>query len=212
MNIETIKKIGNINYDQLKLLEISRSFNIDLKNIRDKYGIKIVKDDTSKIDDILVENDKFKNFIKDINDLLIKYKLSNNFFNAIREKILLNKFISVPASNYDINLSGKNISITVYQRPTKEEWINIKKEVERFISSPAQFMKGFNYPNGTKVRRPKKDINKTVSVLNRIKAGESNMDIEFNEYDDENAKMSNKVIKRNKGKIKSIKRRYKEAL
>ena len=99
-------------------------------------------------------------------------------------------------------------SPVIFQKPTKDEWVNIKKDVNRSIASSAHFMKPFNYPEGVKVKRPKKDINKIVRVLKRAKAGESNFNIEFKEYYDENAEMSNKVIARNKEKIKSIKRYY----
>jgi hypothetical protein len=214
MDDNTYKKTSKISMDTVKLLEISRPFNDDVDEIRKKYKIK-VKNRTSNMPMSaaeILENDKGDGFKHDIMEILIRNKIPNNYFFALLEKILYDKFISIPASSYSIALSATNIHIVVYQKPTKLEWNDIKKEVEQLISSNTEYMRKFNYPNGTKVRRPKKDIDKTIDVLKMVQAGASNTDIEFEKYYDENAEMNKNVDKRNVGKIKSKKRRYNELL
>jgi len=214
MDDDTYKKTSKISMDTVKLLEISRPFNDDVDKIRKKYKIK-VKNRTSNMPMSaaeILENDKGDGFKHDIMEILIRNKIPNNYFFALLEKILYDKFISIPASSYSIALSATNIHIVVYQKPTKLEWNDIKKEVEQLISSNTEYMRKFNYPNGTKVRRPKKDIDKTIDVLKMVQAGASNTDIEFEKYYDENAEMNKNVDKRNVGKIKSKKRRYNEVL
>jgi len=214
MDGEIYKKTSKISTDTVKLLEISRTFNDSIGKIRGKYKIKVEKraSNLPMTAAEILKNDKGNQFKQDIRGILIKNKLPNNFFDAVMEKIIYGRFISIPASSYGIALSPNNIHIVIYQRPTKLEWNSIKKEVDEMILSDKDYMKKFNYPGGTKVRRPKKDIDKTLSILKSVGAGESNSDIEFDKFYNENAEMSNKTINRNKGKIKSIKRRYKEAL
>lgn len=214
MDSEIYKKASKISNDTIKLLEISRTFNNDIDKIRGKYKIK-VKNRTSNMPMTAAEireADKGEEFKQDINDILVRNKLHNNFFYTVLEKIIYGKFISTPLSSYAIALSDKNIHVVIYQRPAKWEWNIIKKEVDKLISSNNEYMRKFNHPGGLKVRRPKRNINKTLNVLGMVKAGESNMDIEFSEFYDENAPMDNRVTEKNKGKIKSIKRRYKEVL
>jgi hypothetical protein len=214
MDSEIYKKTSKISTDTVKLLEISRTFNDGVAKIREKYKIKVEK----RVSNLpmtaaeILKNDRGDQFKQEIRDILIKNKLPNNFIDAVMEKIIYGRFISIPASSYGITLSPNNIHIVIYQSPTKLEWNSIKKEVDEMILSNKDYMKRFNYPGGTKVRRPKKDIDKTVNVLKKIQAGVSNSDIEFDEYYDENAEMDKNVDKRNVGKIKSKKRRYKEIL
>jgi hypothetical protein len=214
MDSEMYKKTSKISYDTVKLLEISRAFNNDIDKIREKYGIKVEKraSNLPMTAAEILKNNRGDQFKKDIRDILIKNKLPNNFFDAVTEKIIYGRFISIPASSYSIALSPNNIHIVIYQRPTKLEWNSIKKEVDEMILSDNDYMKRFNYPGGTKIRRPKKDIDKTIDVLKMVQAGASNSDIEFEKYYDENAEMNKNVDKRNVGKIKSKKRRYKEIL
>lgn len=214
MNSEIYKKASKISKDTIKLLEISRTFNNDVDKIRKKYKIR-VKNRRSNMPitaDEIQEVNKDGEFKRDINNILVRNKLHNNYFYTVLEKIIYGRFISMPLSSYAIALSDKNIHVVIYQKPAKWEWNSIKKEVDELISSSDEYMRKFNYPGGLKVRRPKKDIDKTLSILKMVKAGESNMDIEFSEFYDENASMSNKVTEKNKGKIKSIKKRYKEIL
>jgi hypothetical protein len=214
MDSEIYKKTSKISLDTIKLLEISRTFNDGIGKIREKYKIKVEKraSNLPMTASEILKNNRGDQFKKDIRDILIKNKLPNNFFDAVMEKIIYGRFISIPASSYGVALSAHNIHIVIYQRPTKLEWNSIKKEVDKLIMSDNDYMKRFNYPDGTKVRRPKKDIDKTISILRRVQAGASNTDIEFEEYYDENAEMDKTVDKRNVGKIKSKKRRYKEIL
>ena len=214
MDGKIYKKISKISKDTIKLLEISRTFNNDVDKIRKKYKIK-VKNRRSNMPmtaDEIQEVNKDGEFKRDINNILVRNKLHNNYFYTVLEKIVYGRFISVPLSSYAIALSDKNIHVVIYQKPAKWEWNSIKKEVDELISSSDEYMRKFNYPGGLKVRRPKKNIDKTLSILRMVKAGESNMDIEFSEFYDENASMSSKKKKKNKGKIKSIKKRYKQIL
>lgn len=214
MDSEIYKKASKISDDTIKLLGVSRTFNNDVDKIRKKYKIK-VKNRRSNMPmtaDEIREADKGEEFKLDIHNILVKNKLHNNFFYTVLEKIIYGRFISTPLSSYAVALSDKNIHVVIYQKPAKWEWNIIKKEVDKLISSNDKYMKKFNYPGGIKVRRPKKDIDKTTSILRKVQAGVSNSDIEFEEYYNDNAEMSNKIIRRNKEKIKSKKRRYKEVL
>lgn len=214
MDSKIYKKASKISDDTIKLLKISRTFNNDIDKIRKKYKIQ-VKDRTSNMPMTAAEireADKGEEFKRDIYDILVRNKLHNNFFYVVLEKIIYGRFISTPLSSYAIALSDKNIHVVIYQKPAKWEWNAIKKEVDKLISSNDEYMKRFNYSGGIKVRRPKRNIDKTLSVLKMAKVGENNMDIEFSEFYDENSSMNNKVTEKNIGKIKSIKRRYKEVL
>lgn len=214
MDSEIYKKASKISNDSIKLLEISRTFNNDIDKIRGKYKIK-VKNRTSNMPMTAAEireADKGEEFKRDIHDILVRNKLHNNFFYIVLEKIIYGRFITTPLSSYAIALSDKNIHVVIYQKPAKWEWNTIKKEVDKLISSNDEYMKRFNYSGGIKVRRPKKDIDKTISVLRKVQAGVKSSDIEFEEYYDENAEMNKNIDKKNIGKIKSKKRRYKEIL
>jgi len=214
MDSEIYKKESKISDDTIKLLGISRTFNDDIDKIRKKYKIK-VKNRTSNMPMTAIEiseADKGKEFKRDINNILIRNKLHNNFFYTVLEKIIYGRFISTPLSSYTIAISDKNIHVVIYQKPAKWEWNSIKKEVDELISSNNEYMRKFNYPGGLKIRRPKKDIDKTISVLKKVQAGVNNFNIEFEEYYDENAEMNKNIDKKNVGKIKAKKRRYKEVL
>jgi hypothetical protein len=210
MDSEIYKKAGKISNNTIKLLEISRPFNNDIDKIRKKYNIK-VKNRTSNTPMTAAEireANKGEKFKRDINNILVRNKLHNNFFYTVLEKIIYGRFISTPLSSYAIALTNKNINVVIYQRPAKWEWVEIKKEVNKLIASDDEYMKKFNYPEKLKIRRPKKDIDKTISVLKKVQAGVKDFNIEFEEYYDENAEMNKSIDKKNVGKIKAKKRRY----
>lgn len=157
MDSKIYKKASKISNDTIKLLEISRTFNNDINKIRGKYKIK-VKNRTSNMPMTAAEireADKGEEFKQDINDILVRNKLHNNFFYTVLEKIIYERFISTPLSSYAVALSNKNIHVVIYQKPAKWEWNIIKKEVDKLISSNDEYMRKFNYPGGLKVRRPK---------------------------------------------------------
>jgi|GEM_PF-6833255 len=213
MNNESVKKVAKINKDSIRLLMINPRFEEDIFKIRKKYKIKI-SSDYKTIENNILSAGKYGQFLSLIRLLLKKYKLTDNFLNSIKQYIFTNKVTSTPASNYAIDLSNNSIKVLIYQKPTKQEWINIKKEVNHFIDLASKnkyvwLSENFNYPDGTKVKRPKPNIDRNIDVLKRAKGGQSNNDIEFEIYDDENKMPDNKTISRNKNKIRSIKRRYK---
>lgn len=217
MTLKTTKKISKINQDSTEFIKINSNFKNDISKIRKKYNISISNDnnfDYTEYENHIISIGKYAEFLSSIKQLLRKYKLTNNFLNSIRQYIFTNKIISISASNYAIDLSSSSIKILIYQKPTKQEWINIKKEVNRFIDLTSQnkynwLSEKFNYPDGTKVKRPKRNIKKNIAVLEEAQKGQSNNDIEFDLYDDENKMPDKKTIDKNKNKIRSIKRRYK---
>jgi hypothetical protein len=216
MNNESVKKISKINGDAIKLLMINSYFNEDILKLREKYGIEITSDYLTA-EDRIISIGKYGELLSSIKRVLRKYKLTDNFLSSIKQYLLTNKIISIPASNYAIDLSDGVIKILVYQKPTKQEWVNIKKEVNHFLdlilkNKYTWLSEHLNYPYGAKVKRPKRNIDKNINILKRAKAGQSNNDIEFEIYDDENEIPNNKTISKNINKIRSIKRRYKDII
>lgn len=216
MENDSLKKVLKINKDTIKLLMINPHFMRDISLIRKKYGIEIENDYTT-IEDGIISAGKYAQFLSSIKILLKKFKLSDNFLNSIKQYIFTDKMISIPASNYAIDLSGDLIKVLIYQKPSKQEWLHIKNEVNHFIDLTSKnkylwLSENFNYPDGIKRKNPKSNIDKNIEVLKEAKKGKSDNDIEFSKYYDENSELSKKQILKNINKIRSIKRRYKDSV
>lgn len=171
-----IQKITKINADTLGLLSIREDFIQEIKNHRQKIGIPINgfdEDDNANEVTALYQNiNKVDQINLAIDDVLNKYNLSINYEMSIRLYLLYNKLNWTPL-NHSINLQDDYISVKIYKRPTKEEWIVIKKEVDNSIaaisSKKYKFLQRFNYPNGLSVSRPKSELKRTIEILKKSK-------------------------------------------
>jgi allantoicase len=190
-------KIAKINLDIFKLVIEKQSFKDVIERIRKNFNIPLNGFEDLKIVEqwwyklaVISENDKIKfslnNFYKEINDILIDFKLTDNFRNNILHYIIYNQ-ISAPSYNAAIYPGGKNISIVFYGRPTKCEWQELKRQVELFLNLSSKkkyrFLKGQNYPFGDKVLKPKRNIDRDLKIIRLSKKkGEKILDISTRKY------------------------------
>lgn len=168
-----ISKIVKINKNELLLLSLNEDFIKSLAYWRKKIGID--KDgfkNQQKVESLYKEIGKSLLVAEAAESLMKDFKISKNYQLAIINKILYGKFNRVPL-NYAINLKGDYVSVEIYKRPTKDEWVLIKKGInitlEAIESNNFNFLKKFNYPNGAKVARPKRNIHRDLKILKKSK-------------------------------------------
>lgn len=126
----------------------------------------------------------------------------------------MNDYISVPASNYAVSFSHENIDIVIYQRPTKAEWVRMKKEINNFLDlshkKKYNFLAKFNYPGGIAVRKPKPKLKKALDILDDIRDGKKVDVIEATRFGEEDEFVKKTQSKKNMVSIKVIKHRLKK--
>jgi hypothetical protein len=222
-----IQKITRINSDKLELLLISEDFVKQIKNYRQKINIPVngfnEDDDANKITSLYQNIDKINQIDLAINDILNKYDLPSNFEMSVRLYLLYNKLSWVP-SNHSINLRDDYISVKIFKRPTKAEWIVIKKEVDNLIaainSRKYKFLQRFNYPDGLSALRPKPKLKRTLEILEKSTSLGQKIDINSEEgkeyrYSDADIEAETfpegkvKQSKKNIGNIRVTRNRYK---
>lgn len=230
--LRTIDKVAKINKDSLELLIINQDFQNEIANIRKKLGIDqggFTSDELSRDwhkDDI--ETNEAQNLIQmsiELKDLLIKFELPKSFENAMSLYLLYNKIGRTPGQNYSIGFIGEHINVLINAKPTKDEWVDIKKHVNEFLDivQGGKFPNAFKdmyYPNGSKVARPKPKLKRNLEILEKSKLVGKRKTILRNEEEtftytvaDVEAEVfpegSTKQSKKNKGNIRTIRNRLK---
>lgn len=213
-----IKKITKINKDKLEILARNNFFQKKIETIRVKYGIN--RDGFSNGNEVktwqakVVEANKIHSFYSEIDYILRGFHLSNNFQYSILAYILYNSYFKVPAASYAINTGSKNISVTIYQKPTQAEWVDIKKQVDSFLklaeSGKYSFLKNHNYPLGNKVQKPRRNIERTLDILDKLNEGKSLEQVEAESFSKDDDFITTAQSKKNIQIIKTTKHRYKK--
>jgi len=217
MNINPAYKIAKINKDAIELLLVNKNFQAEIIKIRSDFGIdlkNLTNDGAEKWLDRAVDDRTIAYFLSEVDRILKKFKLANNFKQSIINYVFNGEYISVPASNYAIDFSSDNINVIIYQKPTQGEWREIKKSVADFIEKSKNkkhfFLEKFNYPNGAKPLRPKPKLSRNLGVLGDIKNNVSYKSIEAERFDEGDDFITTAKSKKNIGNIKVIKNRYKK--
>jgi hypothetical protein len=217
------KKIAKINKDSLQLLTLNNNFIKEVIFWRKKIGIPkngFKKEKTKDMEKLYKDETRALLVSKATNTILKDFKLSINYDRTIMGYLLYNKIYIAPL-NHSINLKGDYVNVEIYSKPTKEEWIAIKNEINGILGAIQRnnykFLEKFNYPNGNKSLRPKRTIERDLKILKKInKVGteiidpitrESSKytlgDVEAEIFPEGNIKQS----KRNRANIRTIKHR-----
>jgi len=207
-------------------------FIIAVDNTRKKFNINTELFTVDKNNHVarwyndLSKNNKLKDFSSSLNKLLIDHKLPNNFYNAIKHYVFYNEIARIPATNCNIDFSDKEIIVRIFQKPTRDEWSFVKKDIDKFLElslkQKISFLDKHNYPHGSKILKPKPNIKRDQKILTLSKKrGErlsgfnfeynySDSDIEADIWGDEsnnsNLKKHKNIIK----KVRSVSRKLKE--
>ncbi|KKR21561.1 MAG: hypothetical protein UT48_C0006G0013 [Parcubacteria group bacterium GW2011_GWE2_39_37] len=173
--IDVVKKIAKINKDMMTAVTLRPDFINQVKEIRLKYGIDSGKftDDETVIESWLMNlyknRSEFDNFNKEIENLLLDFKLPNNFNRTMNSYVVVNQIQHIPGNNCVMEFSNKEIKLVIYQKPMKEEWLFIKKRIDKFLEFSQQqkfnFLKQYNYPQGRRTLKPKPKLGRDVEIL-----------------------------------------------
>lgn len=202
MNRKTQEKITKINEDKLKLLELKYDFIFLIKNWREKIGIPckgIKNDEKDKISKIFKKEKTALLTSGAVNEIIEKFKLSPNYYKSIMNYLLYNKFSFIPSSNCSIAIRDGLINIKIFKKPTKEEWREIKKQVDLFLDlintkkinrhgieiyydpvskkTIKKNLKVFEYPEGSKASRPKPKIDRNIDIMKKSKNKGKNISV-----------------------------------
>jgi len=181
--MQILKKVHRTNLDLMKKLSMNSNFQKDIIDIRNKFQIpeKGLNDKNVEPwhENLYKEHDSALLFLKMIKNIVVKYDLPIHFIDHIKMYILYNT-ISAPNCNFGIDCSGDCVSIKIYNKLTKAEWILAKKESERFLLSAknkkAKFLSKFHYPLADMIMHPKKQIDTAIKILNASKKKGSKID------------------------------------
>ncbi len=233
-SIDITSKIVKINRDDLELLIMKPEFQKDVIGIRKKLNIDICgfnSDESLKNwhhEDM--RTNEAGNMIQlgiESKSLLDKYEFPISFEQTMTFYILRNKLTFIPGRNYSFNFLGRHINVSINARPTKEEWVEIRKQVNEFLDivKSGKFknvFKDIHCPRGSKVARPKPKLERNLEILKKSKllgqeidASISDEDIEKYKYTDGDIEAdvfpigSVKQSKKNKNNIRAIRSRYK---
>jgi hypothetical protein len=202
MNKKTQEKITKINEDKLKLLELKYDFIFLIKNWREKIGIPyegFENDENGKISKIFKQEKTAFLPSEAVNEIMREFKLSPNYYKSIINYLLYDKFSLIPSSNYSKIINDKLINIKIFKKPSKEEWENIKKEVNLFLDliknkkitrhgieiyydpvskkTIKKNLKVFEYPEGSKASRPKPKIDRNIDIMKKSKNKGKNISV-----------------------------------
>lgn len=172
------KKIHKINLDIFKKNLLKKDFKKKIKEIRKNFhippkGFKQLKRAETwwhKICQRVENNEPFNinNLYKEIDNILIDFKFSNNFKKFILNYIIYDK-IDAPSQNAVLTTNQNNISITFFAKPTKCEWSLLKKQADMFLEMSKEekylFLKKYNYPYGKTTLKPSPKIDRDIKIL-----------------------------------------------
>lgn len=173
---QKIKKITRTNEDKLRLLVINEKFLKQVEDYRIKIGIPIngynadSKGDVEKVEKLYKSESAIK-IDERITTLLEEYNITENYRQAITIYFLYNKVAIIP-TNFSIKpLRGRYINIEIYKKPTKEDWVVIKKSVDGLITASGKYksLNKLNYPDGASVSRPKPKLKRILKILKKTK-------------------------------------------
>lgn len=230
--LEEARKIARINRDTFELLTINPDFIKEIEAIRKKLGISSggFNSDQESRDwhhkDI--ETNEAQNLIQmsiDLKEILKNFKLPKSFEDSMSLYLLYNKIDRVPGQNYGVGFKDGYINITIYKRPTKNEWASMKYHVNELLDAAKEgkfpnYFEGANYPDGSKTAKIKPTLKRNIEILKKSESlGQENTiirddeekykygdaDIEADVFPEGNIKQS----KKNKNNIRVIRNRYK---
>jgi hypothetical protein len=191
---ETFKKIRKINEDKLKIIELNKDFLHIIQHWRRKIGIPkegFTNNQKNKVSKIFTKEKTAFLPSEATNEIIFKFKLSPNYFNSIINYLFYNQFSQIPSSNCSIILTDGFINVRIFKKPAKEEWRTMKEQIDIFLKlintkkvtrrgieiyyDPAlnkvikKDLKVFEYPEGTKISKPKPKIDRNIEIINKSK-------------------------------------------
>lgn len=172
------KKIHKINLDIFKKNLLKKDFKKKIKEIRKNFhippkGFKQLKRAETwwhKICQRVENNEPFNinNLYKEIDNILIDFKFSNNFKKFILGYIIYDK-IDAPSQNAVLTTNENYISITFFAKPTKCEWALLKKQTDMFLEMSKEekysFLEKYNYPYGETTLKPSPKLDRDIKIL-----------------------------------------------
>ena len=172
------KKIHKINLDIFKKNLLKKDFKKKIKEIRKNFhippkGFKQLKRAETwwhKICQRVENNEPFNinNLYKEIDNILIDFKFTNNFKKFILNYVIYDK-INAPSQNAVLTTNENNVSITFFAKPTKCEWSLLKKQADMFLEMSKEekyyFLKKYNYPYGKKTLKPSPKIDRDIKIM-----------------------------------------------
>ncbi|MDD5552073.1 MAG: hypothetical protein PHI88_02885 [Candidatus Pacebacteria bacterium] len=134
-------------------------------------------------------------FQETVKDIIRKYKLPNNFYDAIRLYIMYGKFNFVPSANFSIGFDARKnqIYLVPYNRLTRDEGIFAINELNRAMQNvknrKAEVFKNFNYARAEENLKPYYNINRDIRIAKK-------MERRFKKYEEEPSFYLKKVKER----------------
>lgn len=191
---ETFNKTRKINEDRLKILELNKDFLHTVKYWRKKIGIPqegFINNQEDKVSKIFANEKTTFLPSEATNEIIFKFRLTSNYFNSIINYLFYNKFSQIPSANCSIILTDGFINVRIFKKPSKEEWLAMKKQVDVFLKlintkkitrhgieiyyeptlnkTIKKNLKVFEYPEGVKISKPKPKIDRDIKIINKLK-------------------------------------------
>jgi hypothetical protein len=109
-------------------------------------------------------------FEQRINEVLVNNKLPMHFKDNVKNYIFFNK-ITAPCTNHAItnNFNTGLVSVSIYNKPTRDEWKVIKETVEGHLKNAKnkkfKFTSNQHYPLGNTMMRPSKTFDRDMEIM-----------------------------------------------